>query len=165
MKKTLILSLMLTLLAAAAIADSGDLSVTVSGVRDAKGSVRLALYRDAKTFGKERKAVTIREAVAREGDVEITIRSLPPGRYAVFVYHDRNADREFDRRLGLIAAEGHGLSNNPGPDAGRDFAAAAFEVASGGVTALVIDLDYCHAGPDEERSLARSLKCWATLSD
>ena len=165
MKRKTLFAVVLSLTAVFAFAESGDLQVTVAGVRDNEGAVRLALYRSDKTFGKEKKAVTIREMVAREGEVNVTIRSLPPGRYAILAYHDRNGNRKFDRRLGLVDAEGHGLSNNPGRDAGHSFETAAFDFAGGTGAAVRIDLNYCHPGPADERSLGRSLRCWVTLSD
>ncbi|MFA5632501.1 MAG: DUF2141 domain-containing protein [Porticoccaceae bacterium] len=165
MKCKIFLAALLGLAALPAFAASGDLHVTVAGVRDNEGAVRLALYRNGKTFGRENRALTIREAMVREGEANIVIRSLPAGRYAILAYHDRNGNRKFDRRLGLIDAEGHGLSNNPASDAGRSFDTAAFDFAGAPGAAVRIDLNYCHPGPDEERSLPRSLKCWVTLSD
>lgn len=165
MKNKIALSVLLSLFCGAVLADSGDLKVSVAGVRGSEGSVRIAVYRDEKTFGKEKKAVTVREAIARGGDVGITIRSLPAGRYAIFAYHDRNANRKFDRTLGLVDAEGQGLSNNPERSAEHNFDSAAFDFAGGDVAQIHIELDYCHSGPDEEKSLARSVKCWATLAD
>lgn len=37
---------------------------------------------------------------------------LPPGDYAVAMFHDKNANTRFDRFLGLVPREPYGFSNN-----------------------------------------------------
>lgn len=121
--------------------EGGTLNVTLKNVRDASGSVRAGLYREAATFRKEDKAIEVAQVPAVPGTVVVSFRNLPPGRYAIMAYHDENGDGQLNRRFGMFPTEGYGLSNNPqvsGPPAFED---SAFEVAAP-ETAIAIELRY-----------------------
>lgn len=122
-------------------ADNATLKVTLKNVRDASGGLRAGLYRDPATFRKEERAVEIAQSAAVAGEVTLSFRDLPPGRYAIMAYHDENGDGQLNRRFGMFPTEGYGLSNNPqvaGPPAFDD---SAFEVVAP-ETAIVIELRY-----------------------
>lgn len=149
-------------LSMAAVANSADLNVTIAGVKSNEGKIRLALYQGAKAFGKEKKAVTIRETLAKEGEVKIIIRNLPPGQYAIQTYHDRNGNGNFDHMLGLLPSEGYGLSNNPAE--GEEFADAAFDVAGQESSSIAIQMRYCGKLLDGDKKVTKILSCWVSLS-
>jgi len=155
--------LLCCLLATGAFAGTSDLTITVSGIKSSEGRVRLALYRDQKTFGKEKKAVTVQETLARQGAVTLSVRDLPAGRYGILAYHDSNASGSFNQLLGLFPREGYGLSSNPDPAMGISFDASAFEVAGGGDVEMEIRLNYCQGEGDAFS--ARTLTCWLALSE
>jgi len=52
------------------------------------------------------------DAVAQAGVTVITVRNLPPGRYAVQAFHDENDNHRVDRALFGIPKEGVGFSND-----------------------------------------------------
>ena len=57
---------------------------------------------------------------------------MPPGSYALAIYHDSNGDRDFNRTLVGLPAEGFGFSNNPETKVGLpSLSAARFSVGSG----------------------------------
>jgi uncharacterized protein (DUF2141 family) len=65
-----------------------------------------------------------------------------PGYYAVAVYHDENANHDFDRTIIGLPAEGFGFSNNPPtPTALPPFKAVRFN-ARDGETTIRIKLRY-----------------------
>ncbi len=122
---------------AAGVAGAGDLVVTVSGVRSAEGQVRLALYERADGFRKEDRARQLLALPAAAGEVIGMFRDVPPGRYAVLVYHDENGDGKLNLRLGMFPKEGYGLSNNPRLSGPPQFDDAAFELGDAGARVVV----------------------------
>lgn len=115
--------------AGASHAETGELHVSLQGLRDAQGQVRISLYKDGESFRKEDRALSVQTLPAAAGRLEIVFADLAPGRYAVMAYHDENADNRLNLRFGMFPTEGYGLSNNPkvmGPPA---FADSAFDFA------------------------------------
>jgi uncharacterized protein (DUF2141 family) len=101
------------------------LEVTVTGIKSAKGVIRLA--RSA--------ALPI-----ANGSAHIVLSGLAPGNYALSVFHDANANGKLDTFMG-IPKEGYGFSRNPGfkPRA-PTFAEAEIDVA--GSASAAISLRY-----------------------
>lgn len=119
------------LLATAAAAD-GDalLRVRLDGIRAGEGSMRASLYRDAASFRKEAQAWR-RVEIPADGQTELMFAALPPGRYALMVYHDANGDQQLNLRFGMFPSEGYGLSNNPSAIGPPRFEDSAFELVDG----------------------------------
>ncbi len=88
-----------------------DLTVVVTGLRNATGQVMIGLYQDPATFLK----TPLRgEIAAIKGDrVEVLLRKVPYGVYAVAVYHDENRNRKLDTNFIGMPKEGAAVSNNP----------------------------------------------------
>lgn len=123
--------LLATSLAASPLFAAQPLEVELTGVQHARGSVRVGLYADAKTFRKEAQAYAVAQAPATAGAVTVRFADVPAGRYAIMAYHDEDGNGELNRRLGMFPTEGYGLSNNPkvmGPPAFDD---SAFDVGEG----------------------------------
>ena len=119
-------------------AQAGDLNLTVAGVRSDDGALMIGLYDSAEGFNssitnaantgllsdKARLVgVTMR---ARTGSQGICFLQLPPGRYAVIVFHDENDNGILDENFLGIPIEGYGFSNN----ATGFFGAPAFSAAA-----------------------------------
>ncbi|HRJ60537.1 MAG TPA: DUF2141 domain-containing protein [Azospirillaceae bacterium] len=122
-------------------ASAADLKVQLTGVRNASGDLRAALFDRADAFRKEDKALALVKLPAAPGVATVVFPSLAPGRYAVMAYHDENADGAMDRMFGMIPTEGYGLSNNPevfGPPA---FEQSAFDLPAAGAE-IVVNLRY-----------------------
>jgi len=122
----------LGLFAAPALADSAcegpdsgtTLAVQVSGMTSARGEVAITVYgSDPKRFlAPKGKLLRVRPKTATPATQ--TCFNLPgPGTYAVAVYHDANANEDFDRSVLGMPAEGFGFSN----DAPTRFGLPAFE--------------------------------------
>jgi uncharacterized protein (DUF2141 family) len=136
----LFISLILAGFCLNAMADGLPLTLKVEGVKNDKGNIRAALYADAKTFRKEAEAVAVVQQAASPGEVILRWNDLKPGRYAVVVYHDEDANGELNRRFGMFPTEGYGLSNNPKVSGPPPFEPSAFEVSS--PTEITIELHY-----------------------
>lgn len=120
---------------------TASLAVTVTGIKNGKGVIRLALcppdagFPDCKT-----KVVRTASLTISGGTASTTLTGLAPGRYAVSVFHDANSNGKLDTFAG-IPKEGYGFSRNPGfkPRAPK-FAEA--EVQVDGASSATIKLRY-----------------------
>ncbi len=111
-------------------AQAADLTVIVSGVRNATGLVSAGIFNSESSFAKTSEAVASFRIKAAPGSVGFTVHDLPPGRYAVTTYHDENANGSLDFDPTGIPTEGYGVSNDArNPLAPPEFAKAAFELS------------------------------------
>ncbi len=110
--------------------ESAKLELTITGLRDAQGTVYLAIYDRPEAFPKM-DGMRIRVGAEVTGDqVTVTIPDLPPGRYAVAAFHDENGNGSFDRGLFGVPLEGYGFTGNPSVfPSGPKFEEAAVTVA------------------------------------
>lgn len=99
----------LLLATGAAPAPPGAIEVTVSGIRVATGKIVVAVCPERQFL---KTCVYSRDAPARAGDVTVVMPAVPPGRYAVQVLADANANGRLDRNFVGIPREGVGFSNN-----------------------------------------------------
>ena len=109
------------------------LTVQVTGVRAARGEMAITLYPDdARRFLAPHQKMARIRAVA-QGPMTTACVWLPaPGFYAVSVYHDENGNRDFDRTIVGLPAEGFAFSNDPPtPTALPPFTAVRFKAAEG----------------------------------
>jgi uncharacterized protein (DUF2141 family) len=119
--------------AASAPEELATLTVEISGVRDDRGVVRVALFAGARGFPRDGEQAVKRVAIApAEGRAEARFDNLRPGEYAVSVLHDANDNGKLDTGMFGRPTEGIGASNdaqaNYGPPA---YAEAAFDVPAG----------------------------------
>ena len=103
----------LSLLAAfgAPVATS-TLEVDLTGLRNSQGMIQACLMQDRARFpdcGADPRAIrqTVRITSSR-----IIFENVPPGDYALTLFHDENENRRLDTVLG-IPREGFGFSRNP----------------------------------------------------
>lgn len=113
----------LTLLLAsmpAARADGPNLRVVGTGIEGEAGSFIVWVYQDADTWLGERWRTQKVVAVAgnsRNGEITVEL-TLPPGEYALSVFHDVDDDGKLERNFIGIPKEPAGLSNNLRPKFG-----------------------------------------------
>ena len=90
----------------------GTLTVTILNFRNNQGQVSVALYNNEAAFPKSPdKAVKIIVAPIRDKKSAVVFESLPPGEYAVSVFHDENKNGKMDTNFFGIPKEGVGASN------------------------------------------------------
>ncbi|WP_296598549.1 DUF2141 domain-containing protein [Phenylobacterium sp.] len=110
---------------------SSKLTVQVNGVRPAVGEVAITVYPDDKRRFLAKGGKLARQRLKAAASVRACFWT-PPGFYAVAVYHDRDGDRDFDRTLVGLPAEGFGFSNDPDTKTGLpSFSSVRFRVAPG----------------------------------
>lgn len=110
---------------------SSKLMVQVSGVRPAIGEVAITVYPDDKKRFLAKGGKLARQRVKAAASVRACFW-VPQGAYAVAVYHDRDGDRDFDRTLVGLPAEGFGFSNDPDTKTGLpSFGSVRFRVGPG----------------------------------
>ena len=129
--------------APAALADR--LTVTVNNIERA-GEIHVAVYDNAEAFEADRGEKGGAAPGITDGTIEMVepgsatyVYELPPGTYAIGIFHDVNLNNKMDNNFFGIPKEQYGFSNNAraflGPPA---FEAAAFKLK--GETTQSIDL-------------------------
>lgn len=115
---------------ATAATQAAPLEITVAGIRNDRGDVRVAVCTEAEFLKPSCQLVS--RAPAQPGEVTIRI-DVPPGTWAAQAFHDENRNGVIDRNFFGIPTEGLGFSNdarfNFGPPG---FAAAAFQLGPAG---------------------------------
>lgn len=115
--------------------------VTVTDIRESKGTIRVQSYRATKEDWLEKgKWIYRREAPAKAGSMSFCMPLPAPGTYAIAVRHDLNGNGSTD-----IFTDGGAMSNNPSLNIfnlGKpSYKKVAFEVGSG-VQAMSIRMRY-----------------------
>ncbi len=133
-----IVGAMALLLASAALAQdsapSGDGSLTVAfqGVGKREGVVLCAVFDSKAAYDANTGAVRSLALPAAQGDFSATFAGLPPGRYAVKSFHDRDADGKMKFNPLGMPLEPYGFSNNArGAFGPPSWKAASFAVKPG----------------------------------
>ena len=91
---------------------TGELRVSVDGVRNKSGNLRVALFHDPESFAT--KDGRYKEVVipAREGNIEAVFREVPVGTYGLAAFHDENDNVLFDKNFIGFPEEGFGFGND-----------------------------------------------------
>jgi uncharacterized protein (DUF2141 family) len=121
---------LLSLVAATALlVQNATLTVVIRNVRNANGVVRVALFSREKDYMKD--FSTSRVVPAAKGEVTVSFDALPPGDYAITVFHDENNNGKLDSNFFHIPKEGVGFSNDASATFGPpSWAKAKFTVSS-----------------------------------
>jgi len=114
---------------------ASDLSIRINGVKNASGTILIALHDGAKGFPLKRTPVAVREAQARSGTVTVNFEGLQAGNYAISLFHDENGNKDLDTNLVGLPTEGYGFSNNARNRFGPPkFSAAGFALSAADAT-------------------------------
>lgn len=103
-------------------AQNVKLTVTVSGLKNNTGVIKIGLYNSDGTFLK-----TTYKSLSSEiknNKAVATFTDLPTGEYAISTYHDENNNGKLDKNMMGIPSEDYAASNNAkgfmGPPAYKD---------------------------------------------
>ena len=110
-RNALLAGLALAAATPAALADSVELTVTVSGARPPTGSVEITLFNSAASFLNQPYKQTPCTP-AEDGSCTVSFTSLPEGDYALVVVHDANGNRKLDNGFLGFGAERFAYSND-----------------------------------------------------
>ena len=92
------------------------LTVRVTGLRNNKGMVFFALFRSEEGFPVDASQAFRKMQATIEPQTltaQVSFDNLPPGIYAVSIFHDENGNGQLDKNMLGIPKEGYGASNNP----------------------------------------------------
>lgn len=89
-----------------------EVTVTVTGLRSAKGVVRACLTQDSRKFPKCESERDYRLVAPASPNTAFTFSDVMPGRYAIALLHDENRNGKIDRALFLMPKEGFGFSRD-----------------------------------------------------
>jgi uncharacterized protein (DUF2141 family) len=111
---------------AAGAVGSCSLTLEVSGLRNNRGNLAIALFDSAATFPDHKQARHAALVRSSQKPVKVVFSGLKPGKYAAAVLHDENQNNQMDFNFLGMPLEGYGFSNDApvlfGPPS---FAAAA----------------------------------------
>jgi uncharacterized protein (DUF2141 family) len=95
-----------------AVGPNATVDVDVSGLRNERGTVHACLTRNPAHFPDCKGDPQALKNSVSAGSGHVHFQTVPPGRYALSVFHDENSNRKLDRFMG-IPREGFGFSRNP----------------------------------------------------
>lgn len=132
-----------TLLTGATPPNHGELAITITGLRNAKGVVRACMTSNPERFPKCRgDANAYSVVVPAHETVELMFTDVKPGHYAIALLHDENENGKADRALGMMPKEGFGFSRDAPVRMGPPkFDDAAFDY-TGKASVLTIRMRY-----------------------
>ncbi|MDF9797264.1 uncharacterized protein (DUF2141 family) [Catalinimonas alkaloidigena] len=109
--------------------DTASVNITVEGLKNDVGKVRVAIFNDEATFPKKKPFKAQLKAAHASGTVKLSFDNVPYGEYAIAVYHDENENEELDTNFMGIPKEAYGFSNEHRPKfSGPDYAAAKVKI-------------------------------------
>jgi len=122
---------------------SGSLHIEISGIKNDKGYLLIALFNQDKGFpDKEQFAYRKERIPAKNGTMKLDFANLPPGKYAFGVIHDENDNRVLDKGLFGIPKEGFCFSRQAMGTVGPpSFQAASVEVGNS-VSVQMLKISY-----------------------
>ena len=105
-----------TLKAQAPAVAKATLTIHLTGFRNAKGKVNIALFRDGKGFPTDSASAVESQRLEidpKSLSATAVFAELPQGGYAVAVLHDENLTGKMEFDASGIPLTGYGISNNP----------------------------------------------------
>lgn len=105
---------------------SEGLTVNVDGIRNARGSIIIMVFDDARAFDNldAWSAITYAQVPAKNGTIRHEFPGLCAGPYAVLLFHDENGDEDLNMTATQFL-EGVGATGAPNPEDEPDFKAAS----------------------------------------
>ena len=118
--------------------------VQVLNIRNSTGTVDCALFESPAGFPTEalRAATHVRVIKVRQTQARCDFADIPPGTYALAVFHDENRNGTLDTNWLGIPTEGYGFSNDVKASLGAPAFSAASFAYDGHTLELTIRLQY-----------------------
>jgi uncharacterized protein (DUF2141 family) len=118
----------------------GTLTGQLTNLRGGRGACYLALFAGAEGFPRQTsQAVRTLRVPVSGAAASFRFENLPPGAYALAVYHDENGNGQLDKNFFGLPTERYGFSNNARSMMffPPSFSAARFVVSGAGAALLV----------------------------
>jgi len=124
------------------------LTVNVSGIKPVKGDLYIALHERPQYFSIPDSAL-MKTIVKIDSESEtVTFKDVPPGKYAMAVYHDENGNKVLDVNEIGIPREGYAFSGKQKGPGKPKFEEVAFELA--GNDTIDLKMVY-HSAPAQKK--------------
>lgn len=139
--KKLIYLVAVMVIGANLFAQTGQVEVTVIGVKVKKGGeVVIGLF-EKDGFPLVGKEISGKEVKVTNYKITATIKDIPAGIYAIAVFQDENTDGNLNTKLFGIPSEPYGFSQNKyGSFGPPDFKEVSFKIVNGEKFSLTINL-------------------------
>ena len=131
MPKRIAIALIVASFAAAAQVSAASLTVGVTAIKEDTGAIMLALYDNADAYNGSGPSTKAARIDVEGGKVSIEFDDLPPGRYAIKLYHDANSTGELDTNIMGLPIEAYGFSGKAESLGPPPFDTAAVEIVAG----------------------------------
>ena len=90
-----------------------SLTVDISGVKERKGKLQIALFNSTEGFPDDAKPFRAEVLdITADNTLRVVFKDLPTGEYSVAAYHDANGNGKLDKNLLGIPVEDYGFSND-----------------------------------------------------
>ncbi len=89
---------------------AADIHVTATEVPSDKGSLQFVLYSTEQTYLSEAQEFLEEHVPVQMGISKFTITNIPPGEYALIIFHDENGNGVHDKNFLGIPIEKFGIS-------------------------------------------------------
>ncbi|MDF2158299.1 DUF2141 domain-containing protein [Algoriphagus sp. CAU 1675] len=96
------------------VQETGQIELQISNTRSNRGIIRVLIFRDSDGFPEERsKAFQALSLPVLDLKKKHSINELPPGKYALSIFHDEDENGEMRKNSLGYPLEKYGFSNNP----------------------------------------------------
>lgn len=89
-----------------------DLTISISNIRNAKGSVLVAVFKDGVGFPSDNDKAVDNLKLTPGQAAKFVLEDLEPGDYAIALLHDENNNGRMDKKAIFLPKEGFGFSND-----------------------------------------------------
>ena len=88
-----------------------DIKVVITNIKEIKGTIVMGIYNNPSKFLKEGYAYKTVSQKVEGHQVEMTLKGMPKGNYAISLYQDVNSDNKCNRNVVGKPTEPYGFSN------------------------------------------------------
>ena len=133
---------MIMVLTVPIFAQTGKVNVEISGIESNKGLIQIGLYNNEQSFPIYKNVFKGIFPAANKSGVSHMFIDIPPGIYAIAVYHDENSDKKLNKNFFGMPTENYGFSLNKYSTFGPpEFDKVSFKVEEGKIISLDIVLE------------------------
>ncbi|MFZ1085652.1 MAG: DUF2141 domain-containing protein [Terracidiphilus sp.] len=129
----------------AAVQAKSTLTVRITGFRNAKGRIKIALFRDAKGFPSNPSSAIASQSFEIDPQslsATAVFKNIPQGVYAASVLHDENMTGKMEFDAQGVPQSGYGFSNNPDTSHGPPMPDQSSFIVSQSETTIEIKMVY-----------------------
>ncbi len=109
---------------------AADFGVTVENITELNGLVLWTVYDSETRYTANKSPLMAGQSRVIADTLRFTLHDLPPGDYAVKLFHDANGNGKLDANALGLPQEGYGFSNNAGHFGPASFSDAAVKISN-----------------------------------